>query len=116
MSKTSPTQRTLAALRKDGWTAQVVERWNAFAKVRIDLFGVIDVLAIKPGIGILGVQATSGSNLAARMTKSADSDLLRLWSQAGGLYEVWAWRKLKRSGKWEATRMRRKDEEWQPVT
>ena len=41
MTTTSPTQRTLKYLRDKGYTAQVVEHWNAFAKRRIDLFGVI---------------------------------------------------------------------------
>ena len=28
----TPTQRTLAALRADGYTAEVVERWNPYAR------------------------------------------------------------------------------------
>ncbi|WP_428851320.1 hypothetical protein [Imbroritus primus] len=46
---TSPTQRTLALLRKEGYTAEVTEHWNAFAGIRQDLFNVIDVLALGDG-------------------------------------------------------------------
>lgn len=45
----SPTQRTLAALRKLGYLAAVVEKWNHGAHIRQDLFGFIDVLAIGGG-------------------------------------------------------------------
>lgn len=42
-------------LRKQGWTAEVVEHRQG--KFRMDLFGIADVLAFKPGTGILFVQA-----------------------------------------------------------
>ena len=46
MSLKSPTARTMAALRSEGWTVEVVEKWIPGAQIRRDLFGVIDVLAI----------------------------------------------------------------------
>lgn len=65
----SPTQRSLAKLRKDGWTlVEVTERWVPFAKVRRDLFQFIDVLAIRAN-ETLAVQTTSGANVAARFEK-----------------------------------------------
>jgi hypothetical protein len=64
----SPTARTLAECKKRGWTVQVVEKWNAFAKVRVDLFGFIDLVAMD-GKCIYGIQSTSGSNLSARLKK-----------------------------------------------
>ena len=100
----SPTARTLAHLRNDGWRCQVVERFCHFSKRRIDLFGVIDVLAIKPGEGTLGVQATSGANTAARVSKAIESDGLRAWLEAGNAFQVFGWRKLTRGKKrptWE---------------
>ena len=97
----SPTQRVLARLKKHLWTAQVVEKWNAFAKPfgrRIDLFGLIDVLAIRPGT-ILGVQASSGSDVASHIKKAMAEPRLVEWLDAGGKFQIWAWRKLKGSGK-----------------
>lgn len=87
----TPTQRTLAALRKAGWTCAVVERWNQYARVRHDLFGFADVLAIGAD-GILAVQATTGANHAARREKILSEPRAAIWLAAGGLVEIWSWR------------------------
>lgn len=89
---TSPTQRALAECKKRGWTAQVVERWNTWAKKRIDLFGCIDIVAITP-TGILGIQVTSGTNHASRRTKILGEPRVRDWTYAGGLFELWSYTK-----------------------
>lgn len=99
----SPTQLTLAQLRKDGYTASVVERWNQYAGIRQDLFGGIDVLACRPaavlfsgGVGdgeILGVQACIGGNgdHAARKAKLLREPRIAVWIASGGHVEVWSW-------------------------
>ena len=43
----SLTAHSLAQLKRLGYSARVVERWNPFAKVRRDLFGIGDVLAMR---------------------------------------------------------------------
>ena len=88
----SPTTRTLALLRKDGWTAAVVEKWNPHARIRQDLFGIIDVLAVRDG-DTLGVQCTSASNVSSRVQKITDSDALPRLREAGWLVVVHGWRK-----------------------
>lgn len=88
----SPTQRTLAELKKRGYRAAIVERWNHFAKIRQDLFGIVDVLAIGNG-ETLAVQCTSGSNVAARVKKIADSEATPDMRKAGWKIVVWGWRK-----------------------
>lgn len=98
MANSSPTQRTLARLRADGWLAEVVERWIPGANVRKDLWGFVDVVAIKSGV-TLGVQSTSGSNVAARVTKIADSPNLAAVRAAGWRLEVDGWRKNS-AGRW----------------
>lgn len=61
---TSPTQRTLAYLRGAGYPlVQGVERWNPHARIRQDLFGIIDVVAV--GSDVVGVQATGAINIGA---------------------------------------------------
>ena len=50
----SPTQRSLAMLKRLGYAACVVERWNQYAKVRQDALGFIDILAAGDG-GILAI-------------------------------------------------------------
>jgi hypothetical protein len=99
--KTSPTQRTLKHLRAMGCElVAVTERWNPHAKIRQDLFGIIDVLAIK-GEDIIAVQATGGDggNVAARVTKMAESDALPHLLRAGIKVYVHGWRK-NAAGKW----------------
>lgn len=106
----SPTQRALAHARKFGFIAQVVERWNSYAKVRVDLFGVIDVVAIA-GDHILGIQATSGANHAARRTKALQEKRLRGWLAAGGRFEIWSYAKRGARGKRKVWELRR-----EPIT
>lgn len=67
---TSPTQRSLAALRERGMLAEVVERWNPYTRKRKDLFGFVDIVAVLASTGDpFFVQTTSGANLAARRDK-----------------------------------------------
>ncbi len=94
----SATSRALAECRRRGWPSQVVERWNAWAKKRIDLFGVIDIVAITPG-GILGIQVTSGANHANRREKILAEKNVRAWVDAGGRFELWSYAKRGASGK-----------------
>lgn len=101
----SPTQRTRSKLREEGYLTEIVERWNPHARVRHDLFGIIDVLAVR-GEETLAVQCTSGSGVAARVHKLKDSDSLPVLLAAGWQVQVWGWRKIKvkRGGKamkWE---------------
>lgn len=88
---TSPTARALADLRELGFAAQVVERFCIYSKRRIDLFGFIDIVAMHAGVGLLGIQATSDSNHAARVTKIKASPLFPVWLAAGGRVEVWSY-------------------------
>lgn len=95
----SPTQRTLAELRKQGYTAAVVEKWNMHAKIRQDLFGFIDILAMKPCESLLAIQATSTGNVAARINKIHDAALSQDWISTGSRLEVWGWAKRGARGK-----------------
>lgn len=104
-----PTQRTLAELKELGFMAQVVEKWNPHAKVRQDLFGVIDVLAVKPGVGIVGVQACAGASHAARRAKMLAEPRLRTWLLSGGRAEVWSWAKQGARGKRKTWTLRREE-------
>ena len=64
----TPTQRTLKYLREIGYHAEVVERWNPHARIRQDLFGFGDIIAIRWGeSGPLLVQCTGGANMSKRV-------------------------------------------------
>lgn len=90
----TPTARTLATFRADGWTAKVVERWNPHAPVRHDLFNVADTLAVR-GRETLAVQVTADSGVSARVRKLTTSAALPLLAAAGCRVEVHGWRKVK---------------------
>ena len=95
----SPTARTLDVCKKAKWTAQVVERFCSFTKRRIDLFGVIDVLAVT-GSGIVGIQSTSRDNVSSRVRKIMDEPRVPIWLESGGRLFVHGWGKMA-SGRWE---------------
>lgn len=88
----TPTQRSLEKLREDGYTCEVVERWNAHTKQRKDLFGIIDILAIRQN-EVVGVQTTSASSVSARVKKIADSELTPKIRDAGIKIIVHGWGK-----------------------
>ena len=90
----SPTELSLKYLRNQGYTCQVVETWNPFAKVRIDLFHIIDIVAIKAGeVGVLGIQTTSKSNISARVAKAKNNKDLLVWYKAGNNFIIHGWEK-----------------------
>lgn len=91
----SPTQRTLKYLRAQGYLAAVVEHWNPFAHVRQDLFGIVDVLAVKEGV-TLAVQCTSSGNVSSRVKKLTDHEATPWLRDANWTLEVWGWTKGKR--------------------
>src|SRR5215472_11142405 len=109
----SPTQRSLAYLRKNGWSACVVEKWNQYARVRQDAFGFGDILAIKMDAKnwfdtrhIALVQTTTTPNMAARRNKINALWLADKWRDAGGLVILHGWAKRGPRGKrkkWELT-------------
>ena len=106
----TPVARTLRSLRAAGHEAEVVERWIRRAKpdaktgapgVRRDLFGCFDVISIKPqaygngDLRIVGIQCCAMSGRAAHLHKLRTEPRLGKWWGAGGLCELWAWRKVK---------------------
>jgi hypothetical protein len=98
----TPTQLTLRHLRAAGWpVVEIVERWNPHARVRNDLFGFIDVIAVGPG-GVLGVQTTSAANVSARVAKIADHPNVGAVREAGIAIHVHGW--AKKAGRWVLSR------------
>lgn len=97
-TKTSPTQRSLAYLREQGYHCEVVEKWNSFTKQRKDLWGWCDILAIRKG-EVLAVQVTA-SAVSDRIKKIMDSDTLALVREAGIRIEVHGWRKSAKTNKY----------------
>jgi len=86
----SPTALSLKKLRDAGYLAEVVEKRNPHTRTLNDLYGFIDILAIRPG-EVLGVQTTSASHVANRCTKIADHANVAAVREAGIRIEVHGW-------------------------
>lgn len=92
---TSPTSRSIALLKEEGYTIDIAESYNAFTKRRKDQYGFIDIVALHPKHkGVLGVQTTTGSNVQARVHKAKALDAYWLWLTCGNAVEFHGWRKL----------------------
>lgn len=88
----TPTQKSLKLLRENGYLCHIVEHWNPFAKIRQDLYGFIDILAVKKK-KILGVQTTSRGNVSTRAKKILGHDNYKKVKESGIEIEVHGWEK-----------------------
>jgi len=59
----------------------VVEKWNPHARIRQDLFGILDLVAIKEG-ETLGVQTTTLGNVSSRLDKITQSEATPILREA----------------------------------
>lgn len=87
----SPTQRSLAYLREQGYFVAIVEHWNPHARIRQDLWGWCDLLAIRKN-EVLAVQVTA-SAVSTRIKKIQESQTIAAVRDAGIRVEVHGWRK-----------------------
>ena len=101
----TPNARTLAFYEKQGFLAAIVEHWSPFPKPwgkRHDLLGVFDLIVLKPGGEIWGIQATSGGSgghVADRINKLVTSEKFQRWIALGGKAAVVGWAKRGDRGK-----------------
>ncbi len=86
----TPTGLTVRHLERQGYRVDIVER-RISRKLARDLFGCIDVLAIRRD-ETLAVQVTDVSNQAKRVRKVTDSPALADMREAGWRIEVHGWR------------------------
>lgn len=107
----TPSQRTIALMKKEGYMTAVAEKFNTFAKVRQDMYKWIDIMAIhSEKREIVGIQTTTASNLAARVAKAVAKREFKTWLLAGGVAEFHGW-ELKNNDKktkktWQCRRLR----------
>lgn len=102
----SPMKRTLEVLRAQGYIVQVVEYFNYFSKKRVDLFGVIDAVAVRRDeSGVFGIQVTD-EHVGDHKAKMEAEERVRVWLQAGNRLELWSWRKLGKMGKRKLWKLR----------
>jgi hypothetical protein len=103
----TPTSRTIAALKAMGYRVGRTEHWNAFAKIRQDLFGCVDVIGLKAGAPLLLIQTTTGENVSHRLEKAKATGMIL--ASTGNVFEIWGWRKIGERGeqkRWAVRRLR----------
>ena len=76
-----------------------MEKWNSWGRVRVDLFGCIDVLAISEDGNTVAIQTTSLSNVSARIKKIKDSNAIGHIRKAGWIVLVHGW--YKKNNRWQ---------------
>lgn len=102
----SNTSRTLEYIRQQGWTADKVEQFNAYAGKfgqRKDMFGFGDIVAMGEN-SIIAIQSCGQAYVEHHKKITEDekvAPLARLWIKNGGRLILIGWRKikLKRGGK-----------------
>jgi hypothetical protein len=103
----TPMQLSIRKLREIADHVAITEVWNPHAKVRQDLFGFGDLLAIGENVGTLIVQATMRSEMKKRVAKITQPDphdkfsparvsAARCWLERHNFIEVWGWYKVGR--------------------
>jgi len=102
----SNTSRTLEYIRRQGWIADIVERFNPYAGKfgqRKDMFGFGDIVAMGDG-KIIAIQSC-GQDFTEHDKKITKDEIVAplalKWVQNGGRLILMGWRKvkLKRGGK-----------------
>jgi len=83
-------------LQHDGYILQTVEKFNIHANKRKDLFGIIDVLALRENV-LLGIQCTGvgdhGSHASRYLKNPEITNTIYLWLSTGAQFEIWAYNK-----------------------
>jgi hypothetical protein len=111
----TPTQHSLAYLRRHGYLPAVVERWIPRINRRADLWHFADLLAVHPGRKeFLQVQVTTAANVAARLAKARAQPELAPWLAAGGRFHVHGWRCV--DGRWHVRVVVVQTGDLEPVT
>lgn len=75
-----------------------MERWNPYARIRQDLFDFIDIVAVKAGHPILGIQTTA-AGASSRVKKIQGAPAASVWLASGGRLVVHSWVKRGPRGK-----------------
>ena len=91
-------RRTSSHLKNLGFEVHTVQEYIHAIGKRRDLFHIIDVLTMRPDIGIVGIQATTKTHLADHRRDLIAKAASRIWLASGGRLQLWCWRKVGAKG------------------
>jgi hypothetical protein len=113
-----PLQRSKAKLEEEGWKVWKVETWNQWSGRRIDLYNLMDLVAIRPDVnGVLGIQCCSEDiqlhirkylegYTDNRGTFHGPNEFLPIWKAAGNKILIHSWVKRGERGKRKTWQLR----------
>jgi len=106
--RVSLTQKSLQKWKSEGWTCARVEHFNPYIGITQDLYGFIDILAMKEGEGFVGIQTTSRNHISTRINKMRSLSTPKTFLEAGGRIVVEGWDKHRKDkqGKRELWRVK----------
>ena len=92
----TPTSRSLAFLRRQGFTVDVVERWIPGKAIRCDFLGFADLLAFHPAEKRFLLIQTTSTGVSERRRKILERRTAeaKAWLRAGGEIELHGWRRI----------------------
>lgn len=103
----TPCARSMAWLRRQGYTVARVEHWNPWAHRRVDLFGFADLVGLHPRQpGVLAVQATTDTHSTSHLATARQSKELALWLKTGNRFSLHLWAKRGARGRRKMWRLR----------
>lgn len=106
-------QRSKKYLENLGWHVAIVERWNQWAHIRQDLYGLHDLVAVRhDSNGVWGINATEDNGgVQAHITKYLNgwddpkrgrqppNHTLPVWLAAGNRFSIMGWGKRNQDGR-----------------
>ena len=103
MPSKTPQQRARHALEAEGYKVDTVEQIKRIPgrTWRVDLFGAFDLLAVNAEGDVKALQVTSRNNVADRVKKLADLEVIGWLRKAEWSLEVWGYGKTKTKGDWK---------------
>jgi len=101
----SPYSLSAALFRSRGYVVGKTEHWNAFARIRQDLFGIADMVAFCPRRRLTVMcQTTTRDHLAVHEEKVRASVPFWWWVRTDGIFTIHGWAKRGGTGRrklWE---------------
>lgn len=90
-------ERSMKLLRKEGLIVAKAEHWNSFAKIRQDLFGFIDAVALSDKY-IYAIQCVN-THLPEHIIKIHKNQAADVWLSCGGKIVIHNWKQRSKNKK-----------------
>jgi hypothetical protein len=83
-------ERSLIRCREAGYTTGLTEHFNPHVRIRQDLYGFIDFVAMKPGKSILAVQVCN-THAQEHIENVCKHPNAKIWLQTGSRIVIHSW-------------------------